>query len=693
MPDQSYGSWPSPISAALVSTGGVGLGGVSCRTAADGAHEIWWSELRPSEAGRVVIVRRTDDGDPTDVLPAPFSARTRVHEYGGGASFLGTDALYFSNWDDQRLYRCVIGADGGVGEPEPLTPEPEVAHGWRYADGRETPDGRWIVAVSEDHHPAVVERHGECLNAIVALPTDGGEPLVLSDRTDFVAGPRVSPDGRWISWICWDHPNMPWDGSRLIAAPMWGGEGSASNSLRIGNVKVVAGGERESVVSADWTRDGRLVFATDRTGFWNLNSWRPGDSDGVILTTLGDREIGGPQWVFGLQRWVELSVGDQLVHHDDPAPAVTPSSLAVITTHDAVDQLAVLDPDGTITPVRTDFVGFDAMAAGGTAATGAGGSITAVVHSPTDLPSIVTIRPTADTPSIDVVRPPADLGVDRRWFSRAENVSIVVDGRPSHAFFYPPAGPDLNGPAGELPPLVVMGHGGPTAHSGPDLSLKVQYWTSRGFAVVDVNYGGSSGFGRDYRNLLQDNWGVVDVQDCIAVAKHLADDGKVDPRRIVIRGGSAGGFTVLSALEQSDLFAAGTSLYGVADLGALAADTHKFESRYLDGLIGPWPDTTGVYAERSPINHTDQLSSPLLVLQGSEDEIVPPNQSEAIVAAVAAKGLPHAYLLFEGEQHGFRQAASIIRSLEAELWFYGKALGFEPADELEPIDGAVGFDS
>jgi dipeptidyl aminopeptidase/acylaminoacyl peptidase len=285
-----------------------------------------------------------------------------------------------------------------------------------------------------------------------------------------------------------------------------------------------------------------------------------------------------------------------------------------------------------------------------------------------------------------VHRHPSDLGVDSTWFSQAEAISFPSgSGRTSHAFFYPPTGPSLEGSAGELPPLVVMGHGGPTSHATPGLSLKVQYWTSRGFGVVDVNYGGSTGFGTDYRRLLNGQWGIVDVEDVISAASFLASAGRVDPDRIAIRGGSAGGFTVLAALEQSDIFAAGTSLYGVADLKALAEDTHKFESRYLDTMIGPWPEAQDVYEERSPINHTDGLSSPLLVMQGSEDEVVPPSQSEAIVAAVAAKGIPHAYLVFEGEQHGFRQAPNVIRSFEAELWFYGYVFGFEPADDIEPV--------
>ena len=664
----AFGSWPSPITAAAVSSGGIGLGGPAVRNRADGQAEVWWSELRPTEGGRAVLVRRVGDGPPVDMLPAPYSARTRVHEYGGGAWFLTADAVFFSNWDDQRLYRIDLSDDAATADPSAVTPTPEEPHAWRYADGRVTPDGEWLVSVSEDHHEAVVADHGEAVNAIVAIPASGGEPLVLSDRTDFVSSPRISPDGRWLSWICWNHPNMPWDGTRLLAAPLW----QSARELRIGNVKIVAGGEaslgeeQEAIVGAHWTSDGRLVYSSDRSGFWNLEAWRPGDDTSSELTTLRGAEIGGPPWVFGLQRWTELSDG----------------RLAAVVTTAAVDSLVVVEPSGELRPIDTPFVAISGVTAA------ADDAVAFVGHRPDVLPCVAKV----DVASSEVshISEPADLEIDSAWFSVAQAVSVPVGDRETHAFFYPPTAP-LDANTDALPPLVVMGHGGPTSHAPPALSLKIQYWTSRGVAVADVNYGGSTGFGRSYRRLLNDAWGIVDVEDCIAVAQHLGSAGLVDPARMAIRGGSAGGLTVLRALQTSEQFSAGTSLYGVADLKALAADTHKFESRYLDGLIGPWPAAQDVYEARSPINYADDLSCPLLVMQGSEDAVVPPSQSEAIVAAVAAKGLPHAYLLFEGEQHGFRQADTIVRSLEAELWFYGSVFGFEPADEIEPIAEAVGF--
>ncbi|MGF1596553.1 MAG: prolyl oligopeptidase family serine peptidase [Acidimicrobiales bacterium] len=655
-----YGTWPSPLSAEHLAAGGVRVDGVACR-----GDSVWWAELRPAEGGRAVLVRRRGDGEPVDVLPAPFSARTRVHEYGGGAWWLGSTSVYVANWSDQRLYTMAIDDDGMVGEPVALTPEPPAPAAWRFADGREHPDGDWVVCVRERHRG-----DEEAINELVAVPVGGGEPRIIGlgpteladdiPMSDFVAAPRFSPDGRWLSWIRWNHPQMPWDGTELCVAPVFGG-------LRLGNIQVVAGNEGEAIHGADWTSAGRLVYSTDRSGFWNLHAWRPGSNGDEPLTTLRGAEIGSPPWVFGTQRWTELSDGQ----------------LAVVTTTAATDAIAVVDHDGALHPLDSAFVMVDALAATDR------GTLVAQGSSPLELGAVCELD--VDGSVVAVHRPPDDLGVDPAWFSTGTSVVYESGDRRAQAFVYLPTGPGLSGPADQLPPLVVMGHGGPTAHAAPALNLRIQYWTSRGFAVADVNYGGSSGFGRGYRRLLDDAWGVVDVEDCVAIAERLAADGVVDPARLAIRGGSAGGFTVLLALMRSDTFAAGTSLYGVADLEALARDTHKFESRYLDGLIGPYPQRIDRYRERSPISHVDELSCPLLVLQGMEDEIVPPNQSEAIVGALAAKGIPHAYVTFEGEQHGFRQAANIVRSYEVELWFYGRVFGFEPADAIAAPDGAVGL--
>ena len=673
-----YGTWPSPLSAEILTSGGV-------RTEGPIQHDgdLWWVELRPSEAGRSALVHRRDGEVATDVLAAPWSVRSLVHEYGGGAWWGGRHGMYLVNFDDQRLYRL----DGAGAEPVPLTPEPPSQRAWRYADGAEHPEQDWVVCVRERHDTdqsvsegageGEGEAHHEPVNELVAIATGGrgplSEPRVLGTgldgepMADFVAAPRFSADGRWMSWIRWNHPRMPWDGTELCVAPVFGG-------LRLGNVQVIAGNPNEAVHGANWTTDGRLVFSTDRSGFWNLHAWTPGWDRDHPLTDLDGSEIGGPQWVFGVQRWAELSDG----------------RLAVVVTTAAVDALGVLPGDGTVTPIDTAFVEINRIA------TTDRNTILISGATATAPAALVEVDPGGDT--VAVHRPPDEIGVGSEWFSSAQAVTCPVTGsgsgrpgRETHAFVYLPSAPGYQAPADERPPLVVMGHGGPTSHASPGLNLRIQYWTSRGFAVADVNYGGSSGFGRTYRRLLDDSWGIVDVEDCIAVASKLAADGVVDPARIAIRGGSAGGYTVLTALTRSDVFTAGTSLYGVADLEALARDTHKFESRYLDGLIGPYPERRDIYIERSPINHTDGLSCPLLVLQGSDDPIVPPNQAEAIVGAVAAKGLPHAYVCFEGEQHGFRQAANLIRSYELELWFYSRVFGFVPTDDIEPPEGAVGL--
>ncbi len=685
-----HGAWPSPISANLLAASGVAVGWPTA-----GQGSLWWSEVRPSEGGRSVpVCLSAQPSETVDALPAPWSARTRVHEYGGGAWWLGPDDLFFAEWSDQRLYRMPLtaGLPKPGTDPQPVTPEPATPAGWRYADGRQHPTEGWLVAVREDHTgrgEGGQPPEAEAANELVAIALDdpSANPTVLATGADFVAAPRFSSDGRWLSWVEWDHPSMPWDNTRLCAAPVFA-------NRRIGNPQVVAGADSkpESIVGPDWTSDGRLVFSSDRNGWWNLYSWRPEGGPIEPLTALDDAEIGGPAWVFDLARWVELTDG----------------RLVVAVTRQAVDHLAVINPSSepggpptqpVPVPVAelVEIIGLAATDDGRVMVAGAG---------PRSLPSIRSIDVDVSQSNPDdgmaalSVRPSDDPMIDPGWFSEAQAITFpsgeptdptAPDRRQAHAFFYPPTGVDVVGPARSLPPLIVMGHGGPTAHSDPALSLKVQYWTSRGFAVVDVNYGGSTGFGRAYRQLLQGTWGIVDVEDCINAALTLADRGLVDGERLAIRGGSAGGFTVLAALERSDRFAAGTNLFGVADLTALAADTHKFESRYLDGLIGPFPEAEALYRERSPINHTELLSSPLLVLQGLEDEIVPPNQSEAIVAAVADKGLPHAYVTFEGEQHGFRQATNIVRSFEVELWFYGRVFGFEPADSIVPPTGAVGL--
>jgi dipeptidyl aminopeptidase/acylaminoacyl peptidase len=659
-PALPYGSWPSPITAARIVEGAAAVSELRV----DGL-DVWWSEARPSEGGRTQLVRRTPDGERHDVLPEGWNARTQVHEYGGGAWTVRDGVVWFSAWADQRLHRLDTAAGQTV--PHPVTPSPAEPRALRYADADLSPDASWLVCVRERHAPG-----REAVNEIVALPAsprgEPTEPTVLVSGPDFVSSPRISPDGTRLAWIQWDHPNMPWDGTELRWAP-FAPEAGAVDGER------VAGGPAESVLQPTWTAGGGLLAASDRTGWWNVYRFTGGDQvlDEPEPRTPIDAEIGGPHWVFG-QSWFALLPDDTLVvslgaeglQAVGVVPAGTDRVERLETPYTAVGQLRSIGD--------AEF----AMVAAGP------------LHEATPLRCRFAAEGRLET---DVLRPPRDIGIDPSTFSVPEPIEFPTTGdRHAHALLYRPVNPDVTSLPDERPPLIVLSHGGPTAAARPILSLGTQFWTSRGFAVADVNYGGSTGYGRPYRERLHGAWGIVDVDDCVAAAAHLAAEGLVDPDRLAIRGGSAGGYTTLCALAFRDTFAAGASHYGVADCEALARDTHKFESRYLDGLIGPYPAEADRSRERSPIHHTGGFSCPLIVFQGLEDEVVPPAQAEMIVEALRAKGLPVAYVAFEGEQHGFRQAANIVRSLEAELWFYSKVFGFTPADRLEPVADATGLD-
>jgi dipeptidyl aminopeptidase/acylaminoacyl peptidase len=638
-----YGAWASPISAELVAAGGVSLDEV--RVAGD---DVYWIEGRPLEGGRQVVCRARPGADPDDLIPEGFNARTRVHEYGGGAYALAGGTLLFSNFADQRLYRL----DPGAGEPRPITPEPPAPAAHRYADACPTPDGRRLVCVRERHEG------GEVHNELVVLPADGagvgGQPVVLAAGRDFYASPRVSPDGRRLAWLEWDHPNMPWDGTELKLADL-AGDGLAGDPV------TVAGGPEESVFQPSWSPDGVLHLVSDASGWWNL--YRAGPGGELEALCPADEEFGHPQWVFAMSTYTFLPGG----------------RIACIHGRGPLQRLGVLGPDGALDDLDLPFTAYyppQLHAVGDRLACLAGG--------PTRAAAVVVIDPASG--GVEVLRSSEDRELDPGYLSAPEPIEFPTEGgRTAHALYYPPASRDFEGPAGERPPLVVAIHGGPTAGIVSDLHVGFQYFTSRGIAVVDVDYGGSTGYGRAYRQRLDGRWGIVDVQDCVAAARHLAGRGDVDPARLAIRGGSAGGYTTLCALTFTDEFAAGASYYGVADAAALAKDTHKFESRYLDRLIGPWPQAEALYRERSPIHFTDRLSCPVILLQGLEDEVVPPSQAEMMAAALDAKGIPYAYLPFEGEQHGFRQAAHIRRALEAEVYFYSRVFGFELADPVDPV--------
>jgi dipeptidyl aminopeptidase/acylaminoacyl peptidase len=650
MPTTSrYGEWSSPITAELVIRSAAAIGDVQVDPV---TGSVWWSESRPDEGGRITLVRLATGGT-TEVLDAPWSARTRVHEYGGGAWWIHGDTVWFAGWSDQRVYR--LGPDGG--EPVAVTPEPPIPCGWRYADGVVTPDGGWIVCVRESHCSTDGTPLDEARNEIVAFRADEpSEPVVLVSGSDFVAAPRLDSDGSRLAWLVWDHPRMPWDGTEL-----WAAEVIWDDTLpHLVQPTFQAGGPDESLVQPEWTPGGDLLVVSDRDEWWNLYRVLGDGMVDPIAPVHG--EVATPLWVFGQSRYARLDDG----------------RIAMAVTRDGIDRLMVLD--GTeLHEVIAPVTSVSALRA-------VPGGIVALAASFDAEPAVVRIG-LGDETAVTALRPPRDLGLDSSWFSTPEPISYATSGgRTAHGLFYPPTNPDHRAPDDELPPLLVLIHGGPTSAARPQLQLSTQFWTSRGFGVVDVNYGGSTGYGRTYRRQLDGQWGIVDVDDCVAAAEYLVAAGKADPARLLIRGGSAGGFTTLSALARRDTFAAGASAYGVADLDALAHDTHKFEARYLDGLVGPLPEAAETYRERSPIHHLDGFDRPLIVFQGLEDQIVPPNQSEAIVAALEAKGVPVAYVAFEGEQHGFRRAENIRRVLEAELWFYGDVLGFSPADDIEPVE-------
>jgi dipeptidyl aminopeptidase/acylaminoacyl peptidase len=634
-----YGSWRSPIDAATVARAGRRLAAPAL--AGDGA--VWWAEGRPAEGGRVVLVRRPQGGKPEDITPAGFNARTRAHEYGGGAWTLAADDLVvFANFADQRLYRQRLGE-----QPVAITPEPEEPAGLRYADLRLTSDGGTVLCVREIHGA------GEAENQIVALPLDGSdEPTVLVAGRDFYSFPRPSPDGTRLAWTCWEHPNMPWDGTELWVAPL---EDPADAIL-------VAGGPEESVFQPEWDNEGRLHFASDRDGWWNL--YRD-EGEEIMQLTAEEAELAHPQWLFGGATYAFLDDG----------------GIACVRCERGEERLTLLEP-GAERPRDLELpytsFGFPALASRGS-------TVAFTAASPARETAVVVYDVRSREP--EEVRSASDDAVADGYVSIPRPIEFPTSGgETAFGFYYPPTNSEFEAPAGELPPLIVQSHGGPTSHTTPALDREFLFWTSRGIGVVDVNYRGSTGHGRPYRQRLRGQWGIVDVEDCIAAARHLAASGEADGERLAIRGGSAGGYATLCALVFHDAFATGASYYGIADTETLATDTHKFESRYLDSLIGPYPERADLYRERSPIHFVERLRAPLILFQGLDDEVVPPSQAETMVAALRDNGVPHAYLAFAGEAHGFRRAETEIRCLEAELYFYGRILGFEPADELEPVE-------
>lgn len=630
-----YGSWESPISADLISTEGRRI----IETVPDG-EDIYWIEMRPDESGRYVIVRWTPGGQTADVIPAPFNARTRVHEYGGAAFIVSDGVVYFSNFADQRLYRQTTGAT-----PQPLTREGDL----RYADGVIDAKRSRLICVREDH----TDTEREAVNALVSISIDGTEDgQVLVSGNDFYSSPRLSPDGTRLAWMTWNHPNMPWDGAEL-----WIGEIDDDGSLS--HTERVAGGIDESIFQPEWSPDGILYFVSDRTGWWNLYRYQAGTVEPLCEM---EAEFGRPQWIFGMSTYTFVSANQIICAY----------------TQDGIWLLASLD---TLTR-RLERIESPYTSIANLQSTPAGVLFNA--SSAREPASIVRFDLT--TRRFEVVCRASEIEIDPGYLSIPQAIEFPTeDNLSAHAFFYPPRNRDYTAPVDDLPPLLVISHGGPTSATSTALDLEIQYWTSRGISVLDVNYGGSSGYGRVYQERLNGQWGLVDVDDCVNGARYLVEKGSVDGSRLAIRGGSAGGYTTLSALTFRDVFKAGASYYGISDLEAMTRDTHKFESRYLDSLIGPYPAERDQYLKRSPIHATDRLSCPLILFQGLEDKVVPPNQAEMMVDALRVKGLPVAYVPFEGEQHGFRRSENIRRSVEAELYFYAQVFGFTPANALEPV--------
>jgi dipeptidyl aminopeptidase/acylaminoacyl peptidase len=629
-----YGSWKSPISATLVAGAEVGLEQVRL----DG-DDIYWIERRAHEGGRKVIVRRSSGGRVTDVTPAGFNARTRVHEYGGGDYAVLNGRVIFSNFTDQRLYLQELGS-----EPKPLTPQAAQ----RYADGQFDRRRNSFFCVREDHSGP-----GEAVNSIVRIDLHSGDTgTIIDSGNDFYSSPRLSPDGSRLAWLTWNHPNMPWDGTEL-----WVGKLSDDGSMI--EKEEIAGGVNESIFQPEWSPDGFFYFVSDRTGWWNLCRWQGNQVESLCPM---EAEFGQPQWVFGTSLYGFLSENRIICSY----------------SKNGRDHLATLDTaTRALNMIELHFTAISQVRV-------AGDCVVFIGASATETTSIVSLDLTTD--KLEVLRRARESAVDVGYIAPPRAIEFHTERElTAHGYFYPPRNRDYAAAANEKPPLIVMSHGGPTSSSSASLKYSIQYWTSRGIAVLDVNYGGSSGHGRAYRERLNGQWGIVDVDDCVNGARYLAAQGEVDGNRLAIRGGSAGGYTTLCALTFRDTFKAGASHYGISDLEALAKDTHKFESRYLDGLIGPYPERRDLYVERSPIHFTDRLSCPMIIFQGLEDKVVPPNQAEKMVEAVRAKKLPVAYLTFEGEQHGFRKAENIKRVLEAELFFYSKVFGFELAEPVDPV--------
>ncbi|MFT5924768.1 MAG: acetyl esterase/lipase [Paraglaciecola sp.] len=638
-----YGNWPSPITPSSLVEGVRGIGSLQYDSGF-----VYWLESRPEEAGRQTIMRWHQDSGMEEILPAPFNARSRVHEYGGTSYAVCGNVIWFSHFDDQRLYRIIPGSD-----PQPITAESSVNSALRFAACTPDISRNRLICVREDHRA-----EGEPRNELVAVSMDGSDQQgeILFTQSDFVSAPQLSSDGLSIAFVSWSHPNMPWDNTTLWSANFQK-DGSLCN-LTQHNVDT-----QESVIDPKWSDSGELYALTDRSNWWSLHRVS-GNKFETVAHHENDVEIGGPMWTLGTSYYDFI----------DGNSAVT------VMNRGGVEHLSILDLEGN----GSSTIPIPCL-------TGVGSMVLAderimAVLKYTNKPSVLVSFKTDGTDFL-VIRTTSN-SADPAWSSPYQLVTFPTgDGNAvAHGIYLPPQNPDVGAPAEQTPPLIVTVHGGPTGVSSPGYSLAQQFWTSRGFAILDLNYRGSTGFGREYRRALYGNWGIADVEDAVAGAKWLSDQKLADPARLIIRGGSAGGFTVLAAHAFHNTFSAGASHYGVSDLTILAKETHKFESRYIDQMIGPYPEFAHVYQERSPINHLDNFNAPLIMLQGLEDNVVPPNQSEMIFEALKTRAIPTAYVSFEGEGHGFRKAENIVHAIQAELYFYSKVLNMPVADDLPELN-------
>ena len=629
-----FGTWKSPITADILAAQNIRLTSVRL----DG-EDVYWLEGRPGEGGRNVLVQRAGAGGTIDVTPPPFDVRSRVHEYGGAAFLVENGTVWFVNFEDQRVYQKTLGA-----EIEPLTP----AGPFRYADMVLDQRRHRLICVREDHSRENVRP----VNEIVSIDLSDGTVRTLVSGHDFVSNPRLSPNGSRLAWLTWNYSGMPWDATELWVASIHD-DGCIGAALRI------AGGESESVFQPEWAPSGELYYISDPTSWWNLYCWR---DNAVKQVCAKKAEFGLPQWLLGMTTY-GFHGRERLV--------------CTYCEH-GIWNLAYVDTRiGMLTAVRTNFTQFESLVVAGDRAAFIG-------RAPRRLPAVVCLHLATGREVVLRESSPRDYSAD--YVSIPDHIGFKTSHRETaYGFFYTPRNTQYRGPEGEKPPLLIRSHGGPTSAANATLDLEVQFWTSRGIAVFDVNYRGSSGYGRLYRDRLKQKWGIFDVEDCIEGARHLVETNKVDANLLAIRGVSAGGYTTLAALTFSKVFKAGASYYGISDLEAIARDTHKFESHYLDQLIGPLPKYRSEYRRRSPINFINQVSCPVIFFQGLEDKVVPPNQAKEMAVALRNKNMPVAHLAFDAEQHGFRRKENIKRSIEVELYFYGRVLGFEPADAIEPI--------